>query len=524
MARSSKKNTKRTGSTRGSAKPSVATTAESQGGKAASAGGELIDMDRAIELLSTTRPTFYRWLRAGKIRGMKLGRQWRFYREDVDRFLKGEEPRIALRADIGPLIQRLQERLVGLGAKDPSPSDAGDAARAARLMIALGAAMRASDIHIVPDLNPKGDRTIGVLRYRVRGVLHAACDFDARLLPAIAEQFKAMAGCDVHENAKPQVGRILTDLGDGRKPFDVRVCFLPTAFGESLTARMLSRSDVSLSIDQIDYTPRDMEKLLRWLAAPWGLVIVTGPVGCGKTTVLYSCLHHLGKPEVKIMSVEDPVEYRLPGVVQVQVNEAAGMTFPVALRSVMRSDPDVIMLGEVRDAASFRLALHVALGGHLVLTQFHMDNAADVLRRMIDLGCEPFLVADATKLIIAQLLVRLLCPDCSVKDDPPASALKRAEALAHRAGLDWQGLPKNFRKPVGCAKCGQTGFHSRNVVAEVLEVTPEIAAAVRRGATADELRMIAIGQGMATMAADGIRRAAEGKTSLDEILRMFEVR
>jgi excisionase family DNA binding protein len=523
MAGSLTRSAKRRGTAARPARQAVAQRAKAEGGGAAQ-GGDLIDMDRAIQLLATTRPTFYRWLRAGKIKGMKLGRQWRFYREDIDRFLKGEEPRIELRADIGPLIERLQDRLRQLGGRDPSPPDAIETLRAATLMIALGVAMRASDMHVAPDLSPDGNGTRARLRYRVDGVLHAVEELDVRLLPAIVEQFKSLADCDPHEVVRPQMGRVLTNLGDGSTPFDVRVCFLPTPFGESLTARMLSLKDVSLSLNRIDYSPRDKERLLRWLAAPWGLVIVTGPAGCGKTTVLYSCLHHLASPQTKIMSVEDPVEYRLPGVVQVQVNEAAGLTFSAALRSIMRSDPDVIMLGEVRDAASFRLALQAALSGHLVLTQFHVDNAVDVLRRMVDLGCEPFLVADATKLIVAQLLVRLLCPDCCVKDDPPADSLKRAEELARRGGLDWDGLPRDFRKPVGCPKCGQTGFRSRNVMAEALEVTPEVAAALRRGATGDELRTIAMGQGMTTIGADGVRRAAEGKTSLDEVVRMFAMR
>ena len=484
--------------------------------------GELLDMNQAIEMLKTSRPTFYRWLRSGKIKGMKLGRQWRFYREDIERFLEGREPRIDLPADLTPLIKDLRQRVERLGAHDVSPDDADDVTRAVSLMIRLGVAMRASDLHIEPHMKDDTEGAVAVLRYRVDGVLHRAAEIDMRLLPAIDERFKAMAACDVHEKARPQDGRILIKLRDTGKRIDLRVSFLFAALGPSLTVRILDPDVMRpLTLDRMGYSPRDRDRLVEALGAPWGLVLVTGPTGCGKTTTLYACLNRLATPDRKVMSVEDPVEFLLPGMVQMQLRPNAGVTFPVAVRSMLRSAPNVIMIGELRDRETAQMALVASLTGHLVLTTLHASDAALALVRLVEMGCDPFLVADATRLIIAQRLVRLLCRECSAGQPPPASRLEVAAQSARDGGLDWPSLPKAFRGPVGCAKCHQTGFRGRDVIAEAMEVTPEIGEALRRGAATDELRALAVRQGMTTMAADGIRRAAEGATSLDEVLRVL---
>jgi len=485
------------------------------------AAGQLLTMEQAIALLKTSRPTFYRWVRQGKIAGTKLGRQWRFHRGDIERFLAGQEPRIELRADLSPLIENLRRRVEALGAKDVSSPADGDVLRAVSLMIRLGVAMRASDIHIEPFRRAGREGMVGVLRYRVDGVLHPVAEIDARLLPALDEQWKTMAHCDVHEKVRPQDGRIEVRLDDTGQVVDLRVCFVPAVLGPSLTVRVLDANAARLEMDRLGYAPRDKERLLRWLRAPWGAILITGPTGCGKTTALYACLNHLTTPERKVMSVEDPVEFLLPGVVQVAVRLQSGVTFATAVRSFLRSDPDVIMVGEVRDFESLQLVHQAALTGHLVLTTLHADEAARALVRMVEIGSDPFLVADSTKLIVAQRLIRKLCPECSVEAQPLASHLEQAANLARAGGLDWAALPKAFRAPRGCPKCHQTGFRGRDVAAEALEVTPEIGAALRRGASIDELRTIAIGQGMTTMAADGLRRAAAGDTSLEEVLRVL---
>jgi excisionase family DNA binding protein len=467
-------------------------------------------MEEAIAALNTTRPTFYRWLRSGQIKGLKVGRQWRFTREDIDRYATGQQPRIDLPVDIGPLIGELESRLKELGVSDGVPCAGEPTERAVSRMIRLAMAMNASDIHIDPQES-------GVqLRYRVDGALHLVCRFDTRLLPAIVERWKSMAGMDVREKTLPQDGRIVLNVG-GRSA-DLRVCCVPAYLGESMVARVLAPENVRIDLDRLEYTPSDRRRIDRWLAAPWGLVVVTGPTGCGKTTTLYSCLLKIANERTKVFSIEDPVEYVLPGLTQVQINPKAGLTFERAMRSVFRCDPDAIMLGEVRGAEAMGICFQAALTGHLVWTTLHTDEAATALKRMVDLGCEPFLVADATKLIVAQRLVRRLCPDCSQEAMPAADVLARAERLARMGGIGWDLLPRAYRKAVGCAKCGQLGYRCRTLIAETLEVTPEIAAALRRKATTEELRAIAVGQGMTTMAADGIRRAAEGHVSLAEVL------
>ena len=488
----------------------------------APAASQLLTMEQAIELLKTSRPTFYRWVRHGKVKGTKVGRQWRFYREDIERFLKGQEPRIELRADLSPLIANLRRRVEELGARDVAPPDATDLVRAISLMIRLGVAMQASDIHIEPQRKAGSNETIALLRYRVDGVLHPVAEIDARLLPAIDERWRTMAGCDVHEKVRSQDGRIEVRLADTGKLVDLRVCFLPALLGPSLTVRVLDPDAVGpLTLDRIGYAPRDKEKLIRWLHAPWGGIVITGPTGCGKTTILYACLNHLATPDRKLMSVEDPVEFLLPGVLQVPVRPQEGMTFATALRAFLRSAANVIMVGEVRDFETLQIVHQAALTGHLLLTTLHADEAARALTRMVEIGSDPFLVADSTKLIVAQRLVRRLCRECSVEGQPLASHLEQAAELARAGGLGWDALPKAFRQPRGCAKCHQTGFRGRDVIAEALEVTPEIGAALRRGASVEELRRIAVGQGMTTMAADGIRRAAEGLTTLEEVLRVL---
>ena len=500
--------------------PAVATASHGAG-----PAGELIDMAEAIKLLKTTRPTFYRWLRSGKIKGMKLGRQWRFYREDIERFLKGEEPRVDLPADITPLIEALRKQVEAFGARDLSPEDASDVERAVSLMIVLGAGMRASDIHISAHLAAGSAESAAMVRCRVDGVLHRVASFDIRLLPAVVEQWKRMAAVDVHEKVLPQDGRVLIKPSQaigtrGDDLLDLRVNFLPAVLGESVTARILDRSTVALKLERIDYAPKDREKLLRAIHSPWGVVLLTGPTGSGKTTVLYACINELDAEKLKIVTVEDPVEYFLEGAVQVSLREKEGMTFQRAVRAMLRSDPDVLLVGEVRNRETLYAVVQSALTGHLVMTTLHANDAAGGLVRMVDIGVDPFVVAEATSLVMSQRLVRLLCRHCSVEDKPDAHRLDLAAELARKGGLEWHSLEPTWRKAVGCEKCGHTGYRGRTVIAEMLEVTPEIGKALRAGASLDELRRIAVSQGMTTMATDGIRRAARGETTLDEVMRV----
>ncbi|NQT92300.1 MAG: Flp pilus assembly complex ATPase component TadA, partial [Lentisphaerae bacterium] len=482
---------------------------------------QLIDMREAIALLKTTRPTFYRWLRAGKIKGMKLGRQWRFYREDVERFLKGKAPRVDLPADLSPLIETLRNRLEQAGEKPPDMEGRNPVQQAVRLMILAGLAGRASDIHISPQIKEDGAGSVSVLRYRIDGVLHPAAEIDIRLLPAIAQEWKRLAACDPEEKEKPQDGRILihlTDFGPERS-LDMRVCFLPAALGPSITGRLLE-TVAQLELGRMGYAPPDSERIHSALALTRGMIVATGPTGSGKTTTLYACVSELAVPERKVMSIENPVEYLLPWVTQVEVDPAKGRTFPGVLRSVLRSDPDVILFGEIRSLESLEVCQQAALTGHLVLTTLHTEEAAGALTRMVDMGSDPFLVADCTQLVIAQRLIRRLCAECSVADAPPDDQVENALAAAARGGLAADTLPREFRKPVGCDRCSGTGYRGRFVIAETLEFSPEMGSALRGGAPLEELRRIAVEQGMTTMAADGVRRATQGETTLDEIRRV----
>jgi len=466
-------------------------------------------------MLRTTRPTFYRWLRAGKLKGTKIGRQWRFRREDVERFLKGQEPQIDLVADITPLLDTLRKRLKGNGVGEEESHES-ELVRAVKLIIRLAAQMRATDLHIEPQ--PKG---VATLRYRLDGVLQPIAELDMRLLPAIVKQWKTLAACNVHETSRPQEGRIRMKSSTAGEELDVRVTFLPAVLGEALSAVLLDPRAARISLEQMDYAEADKKRIQHWLGSPWGTVVFTGPTGCGKTSALYACLNQItaGPVRPKVMTVEDPVEYLLPGTTQVPIRAESGMNFGSVLRAVLRSNPDVIMVGEIRDLETLTLSLQAALTGHRVLISLHTSEAVTALQRMIDAGANPFTVADATRLIIAQRLVRLLCSKCSVARKPAEPFLTLAQKLARLGGLPWDALPKDFREPVGCKECNLIGFQGRTVTAETLEVTPRVAAALTRGATIMDLRAIAVSEGMTTLACDGIRRAAQGRTSLAEVMK-----
>ena len=488
----------------------------------------LMDMKQAIAALKTSRPTFYRWLRTGKIKGMKVGRQWRFYRSDIEAFLRGAAPRVELAADIAPLTTALAEQLKGAGVTKPIRGET-KIQQVVSQMIALGLACRASDIHITSHMEPDDTDATAVLRYRVDGVLHVATQFDIRLLAPIVEQWKRMAAGDVHEIVRPQDGRIkikVHEMGPSlpERALDLRASFLPAALGESVTLRILDKQAQLLSLEDLPYGEHDRTRIAQALHLPWGLVICTGPTGSGKTTTLYACLKEVTTPEKKVLSLEDPVEYLLPWVTQVPVRTDAGVTFDRALRSFLRADPDVIMVGEIRDLKTIQVCIQAALTGHLVLTTLHTEDAVGALRRMRDMGVDPFLVGGTLRLVIAQRLVRTLCPACKAKDTPNAATLAAAEEKASRGGLKWSDLPHEFMKPVGCPKCARSGYRGRTVVSETLEVTSRTEEALRTGQSDELIREVAVNEGMITMAADGVRRFTHGETTFNEISRVLSLR
>jgi type IV pilus assembly protein PilB len=477
-------------------------------------------MAEAVAMLRSTRPTFYRWVRTGKVKGMKVGRQWRFRREDIERFLRGEGPRAELPADITPLIGALAAELRNTGDAAPEP-EVDPLESVVKLMIRLGSRVRASDIHITT--HPVRDATepVTLLRYRIDGVLQKPWTIDRRLLPGIIEQWKRVAACDVHEKALPQDGRIQvrTPRSDGSlKTLDLRVSFLPGVLGESLTVRVLDPEAVMLSLDRIPFADADRARLRQALRAPYGMVLVTGPTGCGKTTTLYAALNDVARPELKTVTVEDPVEYLLPWVNQIQVNPRKGLTFAAAVRAVLRSDPDIILVGEMRDPDSLHVVQQAVLTGHVVLSTLHTEDAVTALQRLLDMGSHPFLVADTVRLVLAQRLVRRLCRDCSVAAELTGEQAAVAEELVTGTGTRTMPAAAGYRKAVGCPKCAMTGYRGRTVIAETLAMTPEIGRALRHSAGWEEVRTIAIGQGMTPLAADGLRRAAAGETTVNEVV------
>lgn len=483
----------------------------------ASETADLIDMAEAIEVLKTSRPTFYRWLRSGKFKGMKVGRQWRFYRRDIESFLKGAGPRIDLPVDIAPLEDELARLLREVGGDIPKKETSDEpVVHAVRLMIALAVQRRASGIHVATLVCDTVARPDGVLRLRVDGCLLVVARFDARLMDPIAEQFKRMAACDLNEKRLPQDGRILFEFGGAT--YDLRVSVLPNVMGEAVTVRILGREALVLKLDDLPFSDHDRQRIQAALAAPHGLVLCTGPTGSGKTTSLYACLQALSSAERKVVTVEDPVEYMLPWATQVPVH--AGLPFAHALRAMLRSDPDVLLIGEIRDRETLQIAFQCVLTGHMVLSSLHTDDAVGALLREVDIGVNPFLVADCMQLVVAQRLVRKLCA-CAVPCKPTPGEIEDAAEMLPPGAVNPLAKGAACRKAVGCPRCASIGFRGRTLVAETLRMTPEVGRALRAGASAEALRELAIAQGMVPMEADGVARVARGETTLAELRRVF---
>ena len=363
---------------------------------------------------------------------------------------------------------------------------------------------RASDIHIEPE--KKGTR----IRYRIDGVLRDVMKPPAGMHASIVSRVKVIGKMDIAEKRLPQEGRVRI-VAEGRE-IDLRVSSMPTLLGEKLVLRLLDKENLRVRMEDLGFRPGAGEAVKRMLDRPHGLVLVTGPTGSGKTTTLYSALDLLRGPEVNILTVEDPVEYQLDLVNQIQVQSAIGMSFPRALRSILRQDPDVIMVGEIRDEETARVAVQAALTGHLVLSTLHTNDAPATVARLLDMGIEPYLLSGALNGIIAQRLARTICPGCATKYFPSESELADA-GLTDKAG-------RTFRRGAGCQNCHDTGFKGRIGIYEVMEITPELRRLVHRGAATHEIRDQLRRHGGLTLREEGVQIALAGKTSLDEILRV----
>ncbi len=367
----------------------------------------------------------------------------------------------------------------------------------------------ASDIHIEP--YEKEYR----VRYRIDGILYNIMNPPLKMRDAITSRIKIMSKLDIAEKRLPQDGRIkirFSDAGE-TKDIDFRVSCLPTLFGEKIVMRLLDKGKLMLDMTKLGFEPESLKKLETQIMKPWGMVLVTGPTGSGKTNTLYSSIAKVNTSETNIMTAEDPVEFNLLGVNQVQVRENIGLNFAAALRSFLRQDPNIILVGEIRDFETAEIAVKAALTGHLVLSTLHTNDAPSTINRLMNMGIEPFLVASSLNLVCAQRLVRRICTNCKVDDDVPPPALEQigfAPDLARTV---------KAKKGTGCEKCNKTGYKGRVGLYEVMEITDELRELILVGASALELRRKAIEEGMITLRGSGLRKITDGVTTIEEVLR-----
>ncbi|TLM80345.1 MAG: type II secretion system protein GspE [Actinobacteria bacterium] len=365
---------------------------------------------------------------------------------------------------------------------------------------------RASDIHIEPQ---ESDLRV---RFRIDGVLHEITRSPKAAQAAIISRFKIMADMDIAESRKPQDGHCAVTVA-GHK-LDFRVSSLPTVYGERVVLRILRKDSILLQLADLGFLPASLERFESSFKKPYGAILVTGPTGSGKSTTLYAAVNVLNDPGRHILTAEDPVEYRLPGVNQCQIHHKVGLTFARALRSFLRCSPDVILVGEIRDQETAQIAIESALTGHLVLSTLHTNDAPGAVTRLVEMGVEPFLVASAVDCVLAQRLARRLCKECKEEYSPKPEVLISA-------GFAEDDLPDRIFRGVGCKKCGNTGYRGRVGVHEVMMMTEEIGKLTIEEASADEIGRVAVDQGMLTLRQDGLEKVRMGVTSIEEIVRVI---
>lgn len=398
--------------------------------------------------------------------------------------------------------------ITGEGGLSTAEGDTSDAPiiKMVSMMLLEAYEMRASDIHLEP--LEKRFR----VRFRIDGVLHEMQNPPKKLQTAIISRLKIMTGSmSIAEKRLPQDGRIQVKMGKG-KQIDLRVSTIPTNHGESVVMRILDKSSLSLGLPQLGFLSDDQEVFERLITLPDGILLVTGPTGSGKTTTLYGCLNYINKPDKKLITVEDPVEYQMAGINQVQVNADIGMTFPAALRSMLRQAPNIIMIGEIRDLETASIAINAALTGHLVFSTLHTNDAPSAVARLVDIGVQPFLVSSAVRAIIAQRLVRKICQNCKQPHEI-------TEAEIESLGLDATQLSEaTIMKGVGCEKCKGLGYKGRMGIFEIFMIDDEVRHMINEKASTIELRKRAREMGMRTLREDGIRKVLAGLTSAEEVI------
>jgi len=365
---------------------------------------------------------------------------------------------------------------------------------------------RASDIHVEPY---SGNMKI---RYRIDGILYDILSLPRRIESPLVSRIKIMAKLNIAEKRLPQDGRIEIKIAD--RLVDIRVSIIPTAFGERVVLRLLDKTSNILLLSDLGMHGERIKRLNQLIKSPYGIILVTGPTGSGKTTTLYAALSTINRPEINIITIEDPIEYQMDGVGQIQVNPKIDLTFAAGLRSIVRQDPDVILIGEIRDRETAEIAIQSSLTGHLVFSTLHTNDAASAVTRLIDMGIEPFLVTSSIVAIIAQRLVRVLCPHCKEAYTPDD------ESLAN-LGLNKSVLQKNlFYRKKGCNLCMQTGFRGRSAIFEILTVDDDIKKLVLKTSDANQINDLAVKHGMTTLQQDGIDKVLSGITTIEEVLRV----
>lgn len=379
--------------------------------------------------------------------------------------------------------------------------------RLVSLIISHALQARASDIHIEPFENRL------IVRYRVDGVMHEVESPPRRFSAAVISRIKIMASLDIAERRLPQDGRIKLRLHG--KEIDLRVSTVPTMHGESVVMRILDKSGTTLDFAALGFDAVALERFSEVLNQPHGIVLVTGPTGSGKTTTLYTALDKLNKPDVKILTVEDPVEYQMEGINQIQVKPQIGLTFANALRSIVRQDPDVIMIGEIRDLETAQIAVQSALTGHMVLSTLHTNDAASTINRLLDMGMDDYLLTSTVNGILAQRLVRTLCGHCRQAYPALPEVIEEMQLKRFTAAN-----PVTLYRPVGCEECGGTGYSGRVSIVELLVMTDTIRGMIMRHVTSGEVRQQAIADGMQTMYENGLSKAVAGVTTIEEVLRV----
>lgn len=410
-------------------------------------------------------------------------------------------------------LDRSAERILEKDTEEEKATElrgAGDEApivKAVNRILTQAVQQRASDVHVEPEEHDMA------IRYRIDGVLHEVMRVPKTHRSGVISRLKVMADADIAETRIPQDGR--TSISVDGKPVDLRVSTLPSVWGEEITIRILDRSASLLSLEELGYSPDALERYMAAVQKPRGMVLVTGPTGSGKSTTLYASLNAINDRSKKIVTVEDPVEYRMDGLRQLQTHPAIDLTFANALRSILRSDPDVIMIGEIRDRETAGMAVQAAMTGHLVLSTLHTNDAPTALTRLIEMGVEPFLIASAVDCVLAQRLARRLCSRCAETYKPKRATLREAGFPVKAKGP----IPE-LRRAVGCRYCAETGYRGRVALTEVMPISEELEHLTVERAPSERIRTVATTEGMRALLDDGMGRVAEGITTLEEVLRV----